>query len=405
MKSPPRINLLRKLSGKLRMRLIFAAIALATLLLARQVNAAQGTYFVNTTSDAVVVNACEGGGAGCSLRAAISAANNHPGGDGILIALPPGSVINLTSALPNITESVSINGQGADKLTVRRNAGGAYRIFSVTATTGTVSFYKITISNGLTFDSGGGIQNLNNCTVNVSGTNVIANAAFDGGGISNVMNGTVNIINSAISGNSASNNSGGGGGLVSFGGTINITNSTISGNAATNNGGGLLLLGATNISNSTIAGNSADFKGGGIFASGVTVKVESSIIALNTADSGGPDLSGTITFTSNGFNLIGKTGSSTGFTQATDQTGTNASPLDPRLDPNGLQNNGGLTPTIALGFGSPALDRGTSDGLTGSLTTDQRGAIFPARLTILQSQMSRAAMVPTSARLRWSQPR
>ncbi len=62
---------------------------------------------------------------------------------------------------------------------------------------------------------------------------------------------------------------------------------------------------------------------------------------------------------------------------ATDRTGTVAAPLDPKLDPNGLQSNGGLTTTIALLLGSPAIDKGTSAGLTGNLTTDQRGSGFP----------------------------
>ena len=52
--------------------------------------------------------------------------------------------------------------------------------------------------------------------------------------------------------------------------------------------------------------------------------------------------------------------------------------MDPRLDPNGLQDNGGSTLTIALLPDSPALDQATSvtiDGMT--LTTDQRGVGFP----------------------------
>jgi hypothetical protein len=87
-----------------------------------------------------------------------------------------------------------------------------------------------------------------------------------------------------------------------------------------------------------------------------------------------PDVSGA--FTSSGFNLIGKTDGSSDFTQLTDQTGTIASPLDPKLDSTGLQDNGGPSQTIALLFGSPAIDKGTSHGLTGSLTTDQRGTGF-----------------------------
>src|SRR5213078_953280 len=130
-----------------------------------------------------------------------------------------------------------------------------------------------------------------------------------------------------------------GGGIDCRSATVNVTNSTISGNTATNNNGG-----------------------GGISNVAGTVNVKSSIIALNTSALSGLDVTGT--FVSAGFNLIGKRDGSTGFTAATDQTGTVASPLDPKLDSNGLQNNGGATQTIALLFGSPAIDKATSLGLT-----------------------------------------
>ena len=41
-----------------------------------------------------------------------------------------------------------------------------------------------------------------------------------------------------------------------------------------------------------------------------------------------------------------------------------------------MQNNGGPTQTIALLADSPAIDKGTAAGLTGTLTTDQRGTGF-----------------------------
>jgi len=76
---------------------------------------------------------------------------------------------------------------------------------------------------------------------------------------------------------------------------------------------------------------------------------------LNSAPSG-PDGSGT--FASQGYNLVGKADGTTGFTQPTDQTGTIANPLDARLDPAGLQNNGGPTQTVGLLANSPAINRG-----------------------------------------------
>ena len=144
-------------AGKGSERFLLAGIALVVLtavglpLLPRGVRAEpalpQGgiLYSVNTTSDTVVVGACQNGLAGCSLRGAIQAANSHVGSDGILINLPAGSVINLTAPLPDLTESVGISAPVANQITVRRDTGGAYRIFSVT-TTGPVTFSGLTIS-------------------------------------------------------------------------------------------------------------------------------------------------------------------------------------------------------------------------------------------------------------------
>ena len=108
--------------------------------------------------------------------------------------------------------------------------------------------------------------------------------------------------------------------------------------------------------------------------------MKSTIIASNSAQASpfysqsgapGPDVQGF--FSSSGFNVIGKKDGSSGFTAATDKKGTIASPLNPKLDVRGLRDNGGPTQTVALIAGSPAIDKGTSIGLTGTLTTDQRG--------------------------------
>jgi hypothetical protein len=54
-----------------------------------------------------------------------------------------------------------------------------------------------------------------------------------------------------------------------------------------------------------------------------------------------------------------------------DQVGTSANPLDPGLDPKGLQNNGGPTRTIALLAGSRAIDAGDDSNYV--TIYDQRG--------------------------------
>ena len=62
-----------------------AAAMLMALASARPANAQifVTTYFVNTTSDMVVADACANVAPGCSLRGAIEAANGNPGEDHI----------------------------------------------------------------------------------------------------------------------------------------------------------------------------------------------------------------------------------------------------------------------------------------------------------------------------------
>jgi CSLREA domain-containing protein len=362
--------------------LVMLAAAMPLTLIHAMTDAPQGglLYFVNTTSDSIVIGACENSNPGCSLRGAIQAANANSGADGIEINLPAGSVINLTSPLPNITEGVGITGPGADKLTVRRNTGGNYRIFNVVVPNpGIVSFSGMTISNG-SIDHGGGIMTSNTGTVNVNNCTLSANSAGAGygGGIHN-FGGTTNATNCTLSGNSA----GDGGGIFNEGqnGVMKITNCTLRGNSASSGGAIFIFAGQVNVTNCTISGNSAT-SGGGVFLfnMGATMTVKSSLIALNTANSD-PDVFSVIT--SSGFNLIGNNeGAVPSFPAGNpnannDIVGTSASPIDPKLDPAGLQNNGGPTQTIALQSISPAIDKGTSNGLTGNPTTDQRGTGFP----------------------------
>jgi hypothetical protein len=390
---------------------------------------------------------CNDGTNHCTLRAAIEAANSHPGDDAISFDIPttdPGFnsttgvfTITFTSPLPDLSTNLSIDGPGAGKLTVHANATGSnnFRVFNVTLA-GTVSFSDITISGGL-FNSGGsgaGIQNANTATVNITNCVVANNFALGGGGGISIISGTVNVSRTtfdsngttgggaaiangsgtlnttdctftansaggggalgAISNNTgnttitnctfSSNSSGRGGALVSFGsGIVTVNNSTFTGNSATLGGGGAIasLGGTTNLNNCTIIGNMAvnspDGGAGGISNLGSgTINIRSTLVALNSATgfSVSQDVSGP--FVSQGFNLIGKTNGSTGFPAATDFTGTEAAPLDPKVDPNGLQNNGGPTRTVALLFGSPAIDKGTRTGLPVNLIADQRGIGF-----------------------------
>ena len=350
----------------------------------------------------------------CTLRAAIEEANaysqTHGGAsNGIgfnLSTADPGFngifwTINLASVLPDLITNVNIGGPGPDKLTVKRNTAALHRIFSVT-TAVTVTIAGITITNGnvgaggvggdLSNSSGtvsltncvlsGGVSKNGGCVFNNTGTvsftdcTLSGNAAGNiGGGIQNF--GTANFTNCTLSGNSSNGNFGGG---IYNAGIVNVTNCTLSGNftmAVSTSGGGIYNSGTANVTNSTISGNTAANAGGGIFSVGSATNIKSSIIALNTSGNTGPDLSGS--FTPQGFNLIGKNdGAAASFPPGNpngnnDIVGTSVAPINPNLDPGGLQNNGGKTKTIALLPDSLAIDKGTSIGSTGTLTTDQRG--------------------------------
>jgi CSLREA domain-containing protein len=259
---------------------------------------------------------------------------------------------------------------------------------------GTLTVTGCTFTNNFAGERGGAIFiNNSNGLCTVRDSTFTANRAHLGAAIGSF--GNLNLSNSTFSGNSTSNNDnvvGSGGAVGIQTRTANITNCTFSGNSAEGSGGGIYNHATLNLTNCTVTGNSvarnnfAPDGGGGVytvppdpnnfFDHGGTTNIKSCIVALNSVTSGpGPDASGT--FHSAGFNLIGKADTSTGFTAATDRAGTIAAPLDPKLDPNGLQNNGGPTHTIALLLGSPAIDQGTSVALTGNLTSDQRGAGFP----------------------------
>jgi len=108
-----------------------------------------------------------------------------------------------------------------------------------------------------------------------------------------------------------------------------------------------------------VSANEAAGAGGGITNAG-TAKLTNTIVARNTATTD-PDVSGALSFSSQGNNLIGDTSGSSGWS-ASDLLNQ-----DPLFGP--LQNNGGPTNTHALLQGSPAIDAAN----TSCRFTDQRG--------------------------------
>jgi predicted outer membrane repeat protein len=183
------------------------------------------TYTVDHLADDMA-----GDGLNGSLRYCITNAI-----DGDTITFGVTDTINLTGALPNLTHSISLEGPGADLMTVRRNTGGDYRIFRV-ASGMMVSIDGLTIANGYAlYDDGGGIYN----------------------------QGTLTVSNSTISGNSATPlcddegcYGGGSGGGIYNGETLTVSNSTFSGNSGF--GGGIFNPATSTVNDSIFSANSGE---------------------------------------------------------------------------------------------------------------------------------------------------
>ena len=334
------------------------------------------------------------------LDAAISQANTDNDGDTITFNCGGSADIPLTSTL-TISGNMTIDGSGQTVTLDGQNQVQVLSVnsgvnFTLTALTiahgssigggGLVNQGTVTISNS-TFTNnsvpsnagGGGLYNFG--SLSISNSTVANNSGGDGGGLI-TSGGTVTISNSTFANNPATN---GGGALFNTGGTVTISNSTFANNKATNAGGGLDTPsgGTTSISNSTVANNSAG-AGGGI-VNGGTTSISNSTVANNstpTGDGGGLvnfgslSIDGSIvannsggncfepggSFSDQGYNL--ESGTDCGFRGMGDLQNT-----DPKLDPSGLQNNGGPTQTLALQSSSPAIDWVAS----GCPSTDQRG--------------------------------
>jgi CSLREA domain-containing protein len=416
---PRTLTLTRNNAGRRRRNLFLMLVGLTLLALCvpglYQPHAHAATNFnVNSTGDSadsnLSDNVCNDGGGNCTLRAAIQQANATAGTDTINITA--NGTINLTGALPNITTDMSINGPGAKLLTVRRDTGGDYRIFTVSTGAAVVNISGLTLTNGRTPDGEGGFSDAGNgggifnagtlklSAVSVSG-NLTGDGTFtyywrggDGGGIYNT--GTLDLVGVTVSGNRTGSSNqqsaagrmpiGGAGGGIFNSGTAYVTNSTVSGNRTgvgliqgqtgdVGSGTGAANVGSMIFTHSTVVLNTSGNFSGGI-AAGIDCEpffshspgiatLSNSIVAGNRQS----DINGPIY--SQGNNIIQEPA----FATVSGDTSTNFNGIDPKLSP--LQENGGPTLTHAPLPGSVAINTAnnafTKDQNNIPLTTDQRG--------------------------------
>ena len=381
-------------------------IAVCVLALAVLAPAALAKTYRPTRRDDPAPNGCHKHD--CSLREAVTKANNHSGPD--TIVLKGGKTYDLGQA--NVSGDENFNATGdidiLQALTLKSsnrklatiNAHGIDRVLQTGSmgAIGRVTLKRLHLEHGdatVTSQVGGGIVD-GEGNVKIVHSVISGNRASSGGGVYNQYPKTTTIVKSTIKGNRAVGGSGAGGGLEVYDGAAKVVDSTINGNHAVF-GGGIFFYGLTalNATNSTIANNQASHTGGGIEESGgnpgpsrlksVTIArnqadpngttigatgglvagdpnviVRNSIIALNTVGgSGFPDCLGSPTPA--GKSLLTEISGCPGFSGAAIVTST------PRLGK--LADNGGPTKTIALRRHSKAINHAGA----GSPPRDQRG--------------------------------
>lgn len=285
----------------------------------------------------------------CTLRAAIMESNTTAGSNAIIFDVPVPAVITLTIDELQVTKPLFILGRGARKLTIQRSTTpnfANFRVFNLGANT---RLRGLTIKNGSSLTSGGGIlaaANLSLLDVAITG-----NRARSGGGIAfqASQESTSTIERCLINSNTALAE--GGGLYISAGTYPSLKSTTITANSAVA-GGGIASYGGLISVNNTVARNAASQAG-----SGILIGTGGQITVLNTII--GPDPGQTVSlvqgqFQSEGSNIVTDSTNSSGWLSSDQVSTTNA--IDPMLGP--LANNGGQTDTLALLPSSPAINRG-----------------------------------------------
>lgn len=404
--------------------------ALATVVVSGTVSAAGAagvapTVTVATTGDTSSPSASSVvDGSAPNLADAIAYLDTTANGGTITFASGLSGAIELSSRLPEITKPISVDGPGADTLTIQ-DAVATTPAFEVDAGTKTTAISGVTITGGdpgvyalspLVLDGsvmtgnsgverGGAIFSKSTLTVEdsiltgntarygggaiyVEGTGglkvetstVSDNHAKYAGGLALRGGGSVVITNSAITGNVASIRCGG----LGLRGTLKshqlhafVENSTIAENSASG-GHGALYLGTEGtdaaptetIVGSTIAANTAPHgRSGGIAIDGGTINLDDTILAGNTASArnSSPDLylfetSKRDSSLTASFSLIGA-GTEVGFgALKLNATDVVGSRSRPKRPRlHALAANGGATETMVPESGSPALGRGNAE--------------------------------------------
>ena len=315
-----------------------------------------------------------------SLREAILFADSLPGED--TITFDPslsGSTIRLIEGSLELSSSITIQGLGADELTV--SGDNQFRVFTEVSTNPiAVTITDLTIADGFTPPGLGASAFLGNRS-NATFRRVVmtGNASRGNGSTLHIREGTLEIQDSAI----VDNLGAAAGAIRLLDSDTTIVNTTISGNAT----GGIVVFNfgsdedRLSLRNVTIANNL--FGGVEAVASGssTTFLEYQNTLFANNGSRGSIKAQGSeiglqgLSIVSRGHNLLDDTPTGDA---AHDAASGDLRNTDAMLAP--LADNGGPTPTHALLSDSPAIDAGNNalavDADSNSLVFDQRGEGF-----------------------------
>ena len=318
-----------------------------------------------------------------SLREAILAANNQSDADEIILlagdyqlSLPGTGEDAAASGDLDILNPLTITGAGAGTTTI--DGERIDRVFDLFAD---VTIADLTIEDGLTTDTGGGIRVGSTALLTLERSVVQNNESAEGGGIYNA--GRLTLADVEVLNNVASPGTAEVGGGLKNTGTALLRQVLLTGNTA-QDGGAIFNSGAAallDIRNVTITNNTASASGGGIYTDRLATIVNSTIADNQAASGGGifgfnaagnADLLNTVIINNTGGNT-NKLLTSSGYNIDSGNTAFSPTTGDQQnTDPNlaALADNGGFTRTRALNAGSAAIDAG--DNLANPVT-DQRG--------------------------------
>ncbi len=308
-------------------------------------------------------------------------------------------------AIHGLRSDVTISGSSfTSNSAIGEGQGGALYFDGARPNNGVISIIGSTFTGNTTHNQGGAVYvhlYQNNDTFTVDETSFVENGVIGGdiglGGAISGGNGRVTITNTLFAGNQVARPDesdgflDGSGGAVAFAeqARITIANSTFTANRAEGisfnaNGGAIYIVNNTqqfSIINSTIVGNFAGWVGGGISSSPNGV-LRNTIIAHNVADNGEEawgiqqQCSARLGNGGNNLQYPDRNPNLNFFNEVVCATGITID--DPLLA--SLADNGGPTWSMALQFGSPAIDVGSNPtcAVAPIHNRDQRGEERPS---------------------------